>query len=77
MTRALLGADSFELAQNIIRDEGCGVGDGCALNMTFLKEGAERVFYNIEIGPSKPDINRTQMDIMSVERGEYSVHCNM
>lgn len=37
ITRALLGAENFLQAQTILRDNGVGAGDGCSVNMTFLK----------------------------------------
>ena len=37
ITRALLAAQNFVEAQQILRDTGVGAGDGCSLNMTFLK----------------------------------------
>lgn len=37
LTRALLSAENFEQALNILKDGGVGAADGCSINMTFLK----------------------------------------
>lgn len=37
LTRALLSADSTDQAMKIIRDAGVGAGDGCSINMCFIK----------------------------------------
>ncbi|KAJ6638955.1 hypothetical protein Bhyg_11693, partial [Pseudolycoriella hygida] len=37
ITRALLGAENFAQAQIILRDSGVGAGNGCSVNMTFLR----------------------------------------
>jgi hypothetical protein len=37
ITRALLTAENFAQAQQILRDNGVGAADGCSINMTFLK----------------------------------------
>lgn len=37
ITRALLTAENFVQAQQILRDNGVGAGDGCSINMTFLQ----------------------------------------
>lgn len=37
ITRALLGAENFVQAQTILRDNGVGAGNGCSINMTFLR----------------------------------------
>lgn len=37
ITRALLSAENFVQAQQILRDTGVGAADGCSINMTFIK----------------------------------------
>lgn len=37
ITRALLSAENFVQAQAILRDNGVGAGNGCSINMTFLR----------------------------------------
>lgn len=74
--RALLSASTFEEAQTILRDVGVGAGDGCAINMTFLKQEGDRLFHNIEIGPSKPDQNMTLVNVLTARPGEHIIHTN-
>lgn len=37
ITRALLAARNMEQAIKILKDTGVGVGNGCSINITFLK----------------------------------------
>lgn len=78
ITRALLGAHNFEQAQKIIRDPGCGAGDGCSFNMTFLNGSSQvdgRPFYNIEMAPAYAN-NESSLNILTVNSGQKSYHCN-
>lgn len=74
LTRALLAAENFEQVKKILRNEGTGAADGCSINLTFLKDDNERIFYNIEIAPG--DDNETRMDILPIPRSGYKLHCN-
>lgn len=37
ITRALLSAESFEQALDILKDVGVGAADGCSININFIK----------------------------------------
>lgn len=95
ITRALLSAENFVQAQQILRDNGAGAADGCSINMTFIKlvdfysnfqysnffykksQEGDRVFHNAEMGPAvKPNENESQLNILTVSRGECIMHCN-
>ncbi|XP_044731863.1 uncharacterized protein LOC123294784 [Chrysoperla carnea] len=76
ITRALLSAENFLQAQQILRDDGCGAGDGCSINMTFLKQEGDRLFHNAEMGPALPDTNQSQLNILTASPGENIFHCN-
>lgn len=75
ITRALLSAENFVQAQQILRDNGVGAADGCSVNMTFLKQEGDRLFHNAEMGPAERD--QSQLNILTVSPGEYSTHANM
>lgn len=76
ITRALLGAESFEQALEILRDVGVGVGNACSLNLTFLKPNINDVkIYNIEIGPGNDA--ESMLDCLELdEQKGYLLHCN-
>lgn len=76
ITRALLSASTFEQAQKILRDSGVGAGDGCSINMTFLKQDGDRLFHNIEMAPSEPGQNQSQLNVLTASRGEHLIHAN-
>ncbi|XP_055534896.1 beta-alanyl-dopamine/carcinine hydrolase isoform X2 [Wyeomyia smithii] len=75
ITRALLSAENFVQAQQILRDNGVGAADGCSVNMTFLKQDGDRLFHNAEMGPAERD--QSQLNILTASPGEYIVHANM
>ncbi|EDS28928.1 conserved hypothetical protein [Culex quinquefasciatus] len=75
ITRALLSAENFVQAQQILRDNGVGAADGCSVNMTFLNQEGDRLFHNAEMGPAERD--QSQLNILTVSPGEYSTHANM
>nr|CAD7613239.1 unnamed protein product [Timema genevievae] len=52
LTRALLASENFVQAQQVLRDAGCGSGDGASINMTFLNQEGDRLFHNAEVGPA-------------------------
>ncbi|XP_053691181.1 uncharacterized protein LOC128739705 [Sabethes cyaneus] len=75
ITRALLSAENFVQAQQILRDTGVGAADGCSINMTFLNQEGDRLFHNAEMGPAERD--QSQLNILTASPGEYIVHANM
>lgn len=76
ITRSLLSADSYDQALKILKDSGVGAGDGCSINMTFLKNNESRMCYNIEMGPTVGDAKESQLDIKEIPAGEHNYHCN-
>ncbi|XP_050301280.1 uncharacterized protein LOC126739568 [Anthonomus grandis grandis] len=76
ITRALLSAENFAQAQQILRDRGCGAGDGCSINMTFIKQEGDRLFHNVEMGPATAKEAESQLNILTVSPGECSFHTN-
>ncbi|CAG9861878.1 unnamed protein product, partial [Phyllotreta striolata] len=74
ITRALLGAENFVKAQEILRDAGCGAGNGCSVNMTFLNQEGDRMFHNAEMAPS--DKNESQLNVFTASPGECIIHTN-
>ncbi|XP_043248555.1 uncharacterized protein LOC122395212 [Colletes gigas] len=76
ITRALLAADNYVQAQEILRNDGIGAADGFAVNMTFLTQEGDRMFHNAEIGPCEIDAKQSQLSILTVSPGENTFHCN-
>jgi Acyl-coenzyme A:6-aminopenicillanic acid acyl-transferase len=76
ITRALLAAENYDQAINILKDIGVGSADGCSINLTFLNNFDQRKFYNIEMGPALASTDESRLDIDIVEGGGVSVHCN-
>ncbi|KAJ8938519.1 hypothetical protein NQ314_011462 [Rhamnusium bicolor] len=75
LTRALLSAENFAQAQQILRDAGCGAGNGCSVNMTFLNQEGNRLFHNAEMGPADK-CDESQLNIFTASPGENIFHCN-
>lgn len=75
LSRALLAAENFYQVESILRDTGCGAGDGCSVNMTFLNQEGDRVFHNAEIAPADKT-DESQLNILTTGPGETMVHCN-
>lgn len=75
IARALLSAENFARAQEILRDRGCGAGDGCSVNMTFLKQEGDRLFHNAEMGPADKS-PESQLNILTASPSENIMHCN-
>ncbi|XP_034232953.1 uncharacterized protein LOC117640533 isoform X2 [Thrips palmi] len=75
LTRALLAAENFAAAQQVLRDEGCGAGDAVSINMTFLAQEGDRLFHNAEVGPACSDC-RSPLSILTCSPGEHIFHCN-
>ncbi|CAG9770386.1 unnamed protein product [Ceutorhynchus assimilis] len=76
ITRALLSAENFVQAQQIIRDSGCGAGDGCSINMTFIKQDGDRMFHNAEMAPASDKSNESHLNILTISPGESMFHAN-
>lgn len=79
LTRALLAAENFTQAECILRDTGCGAGDGCSVNITFLNERDDAgriIFRNIEMAPARDNEYESALDVLNVLEGEHVIHCN-
>lgn len=76
LTRALLAAENYVQAQQILRNEGFGAADGFSVNMTFLTQEGDRMFHNAEIGPCEIDATQSQLSMLTVSPGENAAHCN-
>lgn len=76
ITRALLGAENFAQAQIILRDNGVGAGNGCSINMTFLRQEGDRLFHNAEMGPAEKGLNQSQLNVFTASPGEQIIHAN-
>ncbi|XP_031347224.1 uncharacterized protein LOC116173707 isoform X2 [Photinus pyralis] len=74
LTRALLSAENFSQAVQILKDPGCGAGDGCSVNLKFVND-SDRLFYNIEMGPVVAD-DMSQLNVAVASPGENLMHCN-
>ncbi|RLU16112.1 hypothetical protein DMN91_011871 [Ooceraea biroi] len=58
------------LAQETLRNEGCGAAEGFSVNMTFLAQEGDRMFHNAEVGPAEADSARSQLNVLTVSPGE-------
>ncbi|XP_030751429.1 uncharacterized protein LOC115878962 [Sitophilus oryzae] len=76
ITRALLSASTFEQAQKILRDSGCGAADGCSVNMTFLNQEGDRLFHNVEMAPCIDKECESRLNILTISPGETLFHTN-
>ncbi|XP_071873730.1 C45 family peptidase tan [Bombus fervidus] len=76
LTRALLTAENYVQAQEILRNEGFGAAEGFSVNMTFLMQEGDRMFHNAEVGPCEINGTQSQLSILTVSPGENTVHCN-
>ncbi|XP_054729751.1 beta-alanyl-dopamine/carcinine hydrolase [Anastrepha obliqua] len=75
ITRALLSAENYDQALNILKDEGVGAGDGCSINLSFINDESGK-FYNIEMAPVPEDGTESRLDIKEVCTGEHNCHAN-
>ncbi|XP_046663653.1 uncharacterized protein LOC124356598 [Homalodisca vitripennis] len=75
LTRALLAAENLVQVQQILRDTGCGAGDGVSINMTFLQQEGNRVFHNAEVAPAVA-AKESPLSILTVSPGEHIFHTN-
>lgn len=71
-----MSAENYERAKEILLNSGVGVADGFSINMTFLNQEGERLFHNIEIGPSEIGSNKSLLDMITARPGEAIIHCN-
>lgn len=76
LTRALLTAENYVQAQQILRNEGFGAAEGFSVNMTFLMQEGDRMFHNAEVGPCNINDMQSQLSILTVSPGENTFHCN-
>ncbi|XP_031828088.1 C45 family peptidase tan [Nomia melanderi] len=76
LARALLGATDYDQVQQILKNDGFGSAEGFSVNMTFLTQPGNRMFYNIEVAPCDNDAIQSQLNILNVNPGENTFHCN-
>ncbi|PSN31332.1 hypothetical protein C0J52_24052 [Blattella germanica] len=76
LTRALLAAENFAQAQQILRDVGCGAAEAVSVNMTFLNQEGDRLFHNAEVGPAVDGATESPLNIFTASPGEHIFHCN-
>ncbi|KAK6627656.1 hypothetical protein RUM44_010135 [Polyplax serrata] len=76
LTRALLAASTVQQVEDILKDNGCGIGDGVNINFIFPKGESPKLFYNAEVGPSKGPDAGSLIDIVPIGPGEKLYHCN-
>uniref|UniRef100_A0A1B0AXN0 Peptidase C45 hydrolase domain-containing protein n=1 Tax=Glossina palpalis gambiensis TaxID=67801 RepID=A0A1B0AXN0_9MUSC len=75
ITRALLGAENFEQALKVLKDEGVGAGDGCSINLTFLNDSSATC-YNIEMAPTLGTEKESRLDIKKIAPSNFNCHAN-
>jgi len=76
LTRALLAAENFSQAQEILRDSGCGAANAVSINMAFLSQEGDRLFHNVEVGPAVGGDDESTLSIFTASPGEHIFHCN-
>jgi hypothetical protein len=76
LTRALLAAENFVEAEQILRDTGTGAADGFSVNMTFLNQDGDRMFHNAEVGPAVDGATESELIVFNASPGEQFFHCN-
>ncbi|XP_063235695.1 beta-alanyl-dopamine/carcinine hydrolase isoform X2 [Bacillus rossius redtenbacheri] len=77
LTRALLAGENFARAQQILRDAGCGAGDGVSINMTFLRQEGDRLFHNAELAPAAgPGAAESVLSVLTASPHEHMFHAN-
>lgn len=75
ITRKLLAAQSYNEAENILRDEGLGIGNGFSVNMIWSDNGGRRQLLNLEVAPDlKAD--KSMVTIQKYDKDPL-IHCNM
>lgn len=68
--------ENFAQAQQTLRNEDYGAAEGFSVNMTFLAEEGDRTFHNVEVGPAEVGANKSQVNILTINPGENTSHCN-
>ncbi|KAG7211108.1 hypothetical protein KM043_010435 [Ampulex compressa] len=76
LTRALLAAENYAEARQILTNDGYGAAEGFSVNMTFLLQEGERTFHNFEVGPCEMNGDQSRLDVLTVKPGEDMFHCN-
>ncbi|KAK7578103.1 hypothetical protein V9T40_010308 [Parthenolecanium corni] len=76
LCRALLSASNLTQVENILKDKGCGSAVGFSVNVTFLDEPGDRLFYNFEVGPSSTFSDESLLNKICIKPGEHYFHCN-
>lgn len=74
LTRALLAAQSLDEVHEILTDKGVGAANGCSVNLTFLEQPGERIFYNIELAPGEEAASL--ISTVPISRNDHMIHCN-
>nr|XP_021194703.2 uncharacterized protein LOC110379374 isoform X1 [Helicoverpa armigera] len=74
ITRAMLRAKNFGEIEQILRDEGLGIGNGFSVNMIWTNSWGDRQIYNVEVSPDLKG-DRSQLNIQKYDK-EPLVHCN-
>ncbi|XP_065364743.1 beta-alanyl-dopamine/carcinine hydrolase [Calliphora vicina] len=75
LTRALLSAENFDQALDILKDAGVGAADGCSININFVNDPSN-LCYNIEMAPTVGNTNESRLDIKKMAKGEHNYHTN-
>lgn len=47
-----------------------------SLILVFFRQDGGRLFHNAEMGPAAPGQDQSQLNILTVSDGEFSLHCN-
>lgn len=76
LCRALLSANNLTQVENILKDKGCGSAVGFSVNVTFLDEPGDRLFYNFEVGPSSTFSDESLLNKICIKPGDHYFHCN-
>ncbi|XP_047739657.1 uncharacterized protein LOC108665674 isoform X2 [Hyalella azteca] len=76
LTRALLAAQTLQEAEDVLKDQGAGAGDGFSVNMAFTRQEGNILFHNAEVAPPLPGQNESQLSILTINTGEHFMHAN-
>jgi hypothetical protein len=78
LARAILKASNFAQVLDILRDVGCGSGDGFSLNIHFAKQEGAPVMHNVEISPpdAKDSKKESELSVLTLTHGDVHTHCN-
>ncbi|XP_073973242.1 C45 family peptidase tan [Rhodnius prolixus] len=75
-TRAMLGANSLERIEQILRYCNGGVADAMSINLALFQNDDNPLMYNVEVSPVYPAANEAGYSIISIKKGEHFFHCN-